>query len=83
MVYIPTCDLQLKMKRVTEGPFLMCKLFVKINNIPLLPTVNKPLVEFIHISRDIYHLPMSLVLSTHSLIDTSGYAQVNAYCTLN
>ena len=83
MVYIPTCDLQLKMKRVTEGPFLMCKLFVKINNIPLLPTVNKPLVEFIHILRNIDHLPMSLVLSTHSLIGTSGYAQVNANCTLN
>ena len=83
MVYIPTCDLQLKMKSVTEGPFLLCKLFVKIKNMPLLPTVNKPLVEFIHILGDIYHLPMSVVVSTHSLKDTSGYAQVNANCTLN
>ena len=83
MVYIPTCDLQLKMKSVTEGPFLLCKLFVKIKNMPLLPTVNKALVEFIHILGDIYHLPMSVVVSTHSLKDTSGYAQDNANCALN
>ena len=32
----------------TEYPFLMYRLFVKIKHLPLLATINLPLVEFIH-----------------------------------
>ena len=49
---------------------------MKIIHLPLLPTVNLPLVEFIHILTVFYHLPISLVLFTHSLIDACKYALV-------
>ena len=61
----------------------MYRLFVKIKHLPLMSTINLPLVEFIHILTAFYHLPISLVLFTHSLIDASEYAPVGLSCTLN
>ena len=60
----------------TDCPFLMYLLFLKIKYFPILSTINLPLVEFIHILTDFYHLPVSLVLFTHSLIDACEFAQV-------
>ena len=60
----------------TDCPFLMYFLFLKIKYFPILSTINLPLVEFIHILTDFYHLPVSLVLFTHSLIDACEFAQV-------
>ena len=74
MVDMLTCHLQLKVKSKTECPFLMYRLFVIIKHLPLLSTVNLPLVEFIHILTAFYHLPISLVLFTHSLIDACEFA---------
>ena len=71
------CHLQLEMKSKTECPFLMYRLFVKIQHLPFLSTVNLHLVEFIHILTAFYHLPLNLVLFTQSLIGASKYAQVN------
>ena len=48
-----------------------------------LSTVNLPLVEFIHILTAFYHLPVSLVLFTHSLIDACKFAQVCLNYTVN
>ena len=42
-----------------------------------------PLVDFIHILTDFYHLPVSLVLFTHSLIDACEFAQVGLNHTMN
>ena len=83
MVDILTCNLQFKMKSKAEFPFLMLRLFLKINHLPFLFTVNLPLGEFIRILTDIYHLPLSLALFTHSFIDTSKYAKVGLNNTLN
>ena len=47
----------------------MSSLFVMIKHLPLLSTVNLRLVEFIHILAIIFDIPITLVLSTHSLID--------------
>ena len=57
----------------------MNRLFV---NLPLLSTANIPLVELILIFKDFYHLPVSLVMFTHLLIDALEYAQVGLYYTL-
>ena len=62
-----TYHLQLKIKNKTECLFLMCKLFVKIKHLPILSTVNLPLVEFIPSLTAVFHLPINLVLFTHSL----------------
>ena len=62
------------MKSKTECHFLMFQLFVKIKHLPLLSTVNIPLVEFIHIVTAFYHLLTYLVLFIHLLIDASKYA---------
>ena len=78
-----TCHLQLKMKSKTECPFLMYRLFVKIKHLPLLFTVDLPLVEFIHILTVFYHLPISLAVFTNSLTDASEYAQAGRNYTLN
>ena len=61
----------------------MYRLFVKIK--PLLPlsTVTVYLVKFIQILTAFYHLPISLVLFTHSLIDASEDAQVELNSTLS
>ena len=83
MVDMPTCHLQLKMKNKTECPFLMYRLVVKIKHLPPLSIVNLPLVEFIHILTAFYHLPISLVLFTHSLIDVYEFAQVGLKYTMN
>ena len=83
MVDMLTCHLQLKMKSKTECPFLMYRIFVKIKHLPLLPNVNLPLVEFIHILTAFCHLPLSLVLYTHLLVDASKLAQVGLIYTLN
>ena len=74
MVDMLTSYLQLRMKSKTECHFLMFRLFVKIKHLPLLSTVNIPLVEFIHIVTAFYHLPTYLVLFIHLLIDASKYA---------
>ena len=58
-----------KVKSVTECPFLIYKLFVMIKHLSLLSTVTLSLVEFIHILTAFYHVPISLGLLTHSLID--------------
>ena len=42
-----------------------------------------PLVDFIHILTDFYHLPVSLVLFTHSLIDACEFAQVGLNHAMN
>ena len=78
-----TCHLQLKVKSKTECPFLIYRLFVKIKHLPLMSTVNLPLVEFIHILTAFYGLTICLVLVTHSLIDASEFAQVELNYRLN
>ena len=83
MVDMLTCHLRLKVKSKTECPFLMYRLFMKIKHLPPLPTVNLPLVQFIHILTAFYHLPISLVLFTHSLIDVYEFAQVGLKYTMN
>ena len=54
----------------------MYRLFVKIKYLPLLFTINLTSVEFIDILTTLCHLPISLVLFPHSLVDASEYAQV-------
>ena len=52
----------------------------------LLVKVSAPkvtLVDFIHILTDFYHLPVSLVLFTHSLIDACEFAQVGLNHAMN
>ena len=52
----------------------------------LLAKVSAPkvtLVDFIHILTDFYHLPVSLVLFTHSLIDACKFAQVGLNHAMN
>ena len=71
-----TRHLQLKMKSKTECLFLMYRLSMTIKHLPLLSTVNLSVLGFMHILTASYHLTKSLVLRTHSLIDTSKYAQV-------
>ena len=73
----------LKMKSKTEFPFLMYELFVKLKHLPPLSTINQPLVESINILAGFYHVPISLVLFTHSLIHVSKCAQVGLNYTLN
>ena len=51
--------------------------------LPTLSTVNPPLVEFIHILTAFYHLPGTLVLFTHSLIDAYEFPQFGLNCTMN
>ena len=80
---MPTYYLQLKMKSRTESPLLMCRLSMKIKRLLLLSTVNLPLVEFIHILTVFYHLPVSLVLFTHSFIDACEFALVGLNFTMN
>ena len=77
------CHLQLKVTSKTECPFMMYSFFLKITHLPLLSTVNLPLVEFLHILTAFYHLPISLVLFTHSLTGASEYAQVGLNYPLN
>ena len=45
--------------------------------------LNLPLVVFIHILTVFYHLPISLVMFTHSLIDAFEFALVGLNCTMN
>ena len=52
------------------------RLSMTIKHLPLLSTVNLSVLGFMHILTASYHLTKSLVLRTHSLIDTSKYAQV-------
>ena len=75
--------MEAKQNSKTECPFAMYKLFVKIKHLPLLSTVNLPLVEFIHILTVFYHLPIGLVLFTHSLIDALEFALVGLNYTMN
>ena len=79
-----TWHLQLKVKSKTECPFLMYRLFERmIKHLPLLFTINLPLVELIHILTAFYHLPISLVLFTHSLIDACEFTEIGLYYTIN
>ena len=78
-----TCRLKLKMKSKIECLFLMWTLFVKIKHLPLLSTVNLPLVGFIHSLTAFYNLPISLVLFTHSIIDACKIAQVGLNYLMN
>ena len=80
---MPTCHLQLKVKDKTEFHFLMYGLFVNIKHLPLLSIKKLSLVEFIHMLTAFYHLPISLVLFTHSLIDACEFTQVGLNCTIN
>ena len=82
MVDMQTYHLQLKVKSKTECPFLMYKLFFIIKHLPLLSKTDLPLVEFIHILTAFYHLPISLVLFTHLLIDVWEFAQVGLNYTI-
>ena len=45
--------------------------------------LNLPLVEVIHILTDFYHLPISLVLFTHSRTDVCEFALVEPNHTMN
>ena len=83
MVDMLTCQLQLKMKSKTECPLSMYRFFVTIKYLPILSTINLLLVTFIQILTAFYHLPISLVLYTHSLIDASKCAQVGLNYPLN
>ena len=56
---------------------------MNIKHLPLLSTINLPLVEFIHILTAFYYLPISLVLFKHSLIDNSECAPVGLSYPLN
>ena len=47
--------LQLRVESKTECPFLMYRLFVKIKHLPLLSTINLPLVEFLHTLTAIFY----------------------------
>ena len=71
------------MESKTECLFLMYRLIVSMKHLPLLSTVDLPLVELIHILTAFYYLPIGLVLFTHSLIDDSKYAQVGLTYILN
>ena len=83
MVDMLTSHLRLKVKSKTDCPFLMYRLAVNIKHLPPLSTVNLPLVEFIHILTAFYHLPIRLVLFTHSLLDAYEFPQVGLNCTMN
>ena len=61
----------------------MYKLFVEIEHLPLLSTINLPLVELIQILTVFYQLPIILVLFTHLLIDTCKFALVGLNYTMN
>ena len=50
---------------------------------PILSTVNLPLVEFIQILTDFYHLRISLALFTHSLIDACEFALIEVNHAIN
>ena len=78
-----TCHFQFKVKSKAECPFLMYRLFIKIKHLPLLSTVNLPLVKFLHILTAFCHLPISLVLFTHSLIGAYEIAQDQLSFTMN
>ena len=82
MVDILTCYVQLKLISKAECPFLIYRLFVKIKNLPLLSTINLASMEFIHILKVFYQLPISLVLFTNSIIDPDECAQLGLNCTL-
>ena len=56
---------------------------MKIKYLPLLPTVNLPSMEFIHILTAFHHLPISSVLFTHSLINACEFAQAGLNYTMN
>ena len=76
------------MKSKAEYPFSMYRLFVKIKQLPFLSTVNfchthSVYLSVIHILTAFYHLPISLVLFTHSLIDAFEQAQGGLNYTLN
>ena len=63
--------------------YVYYRLFVKIKHFTLMSNVSLSLVEFIHILTFFYHLPISLVLFTHSLIDACEFALVGLNCTMN
>ena len=77
MVDMPACHLQLKMESKTECSLLTYSLFVKIKHLPLLSTYN-----LLSTGLTFFHLPISLVLVTHSLIEASEYAQVGVNYSL-
>ena len=78
-----TCHFQLTMKSKTECHSSMHRFIVKTNHLPLPSTVNLPLVKFVHILADFYHLPIRFVMSRHSLIEASEYTQVGISYTPN
>ena len=57
----------------------MYRLFVKIKHLPIPSTGHLPLVEFLLILKDFYHLPISLTLFTNSLMDALEYTEVRLY----
>ena len=65
------------MESKTESSFLMCRL------LPLLSTINIPLVDFVYILKAFYHLPLRLVLFTPTIINNSEYTQAGLEYTLN
>ena len=71
MVDMLPCHLQLKIKSKTECPYLIYRLSVKINELPLLSSINQLLLKFTHILRPFYHLLICLLLPTHFAIDAS------------
>ena len=75
--------LKLRIKIKKECLFLMYRLFVKIINLTLLPTIDQLLAEFIHILPAFYHRTISSILSRDSFIDAFGYAQVGLNYRLN
>ena len=61
----------------------MYSLFMKINYLPHPFTVNLPLVEFIHILTDFFHLSISLVPFTKSFTGASEYPEDGLSYTLS
>ena len=71
-----TCHLQQDVKATTECRFQIQQLFVKIKYLPLLSTVNLPLVEFIHIltNSNSYKLRNELVC-LKEIFRKNGYSE--------
>ena len=66
-----------------QNRMLFLDVHIIYDDLPLLPTINLPLVEFIRILKAFYDLPIVLVLFTQLLIDTFKYAHTGLNYTLN
>ena len=56
---------------------------MQIRHLPLLSSINLPLVELIHILTVFCHQPISFLLFAHSLVGSPEYVQVDLNYILN